>query len=77
MDLAQTVAQNETLTNAFVEGGRMRELVDSMAMASQALLMANQQSNGKKAAKKEKGLDIWQIKVGKGWSQNVDLEALD
>lgn len=42
MDLAQQVAQNETLTGAFVASKRMQELVNAFALDSQALLRANE-----------------------------------
>src|SRR5256885_8464320 len=47
MNLAQIVATNSTLTDAFVESGRMRELVAVFALSSQALLHANE-AGGKK-----------------------------
>ena len=61
MNLAQIVATNSTLTDAFVEGGRMRELVTAFALSSQALLLANE-AGGKKG-KRDHGIDIWQVKV--------------
>ena len=64
MNLAQTVAQSTMLTNAFVESGRMRELVTAFALDSQALLHANEQEANKKSKKSKKenaNLDIWQV----------------
>ena len=60
MNLAQIVATNSTLTDAFVESGRMRELVAVFALSSQALLHANE-AGGKKG-KRDTGIDIWQVK---------------
>ncbi len=60
MNLAQIVATNSTLTNAFVESGRMQELVTAFALSSQALLHANELA-GKKM-KKDQGADIWQVR---------------
>jgi len=78
MDLAQMVAQSGTLTNAFVESGRMRELVTAFALDSQALLQANEQAAGGKTkkGKKDKGLEIWQVSW-KEQSRPTDLETLD
>ncbi len=77
MDLAQQVAATPNLTDAFVESGRMRELVNAFALDSQALLLAGEQGRNKgKASKKEKGFDMWQVQ----WKQDdggLDLEALD
>ena len=63
MNLAQVVATTQSLTNVFMESGRMRELVTAFAMSSQALLHANQ-AGGKKG-KKDSGFDIWQVKLAK------------
>lgn len=60
MNLAQVVATNATLTNAFVQAGRMQELVTAFALSSQALLHANE-AGGKKG-KKDRGIDIWQVR---------------
>ena len=75
MELARTVAQIPSLTKAFVESGRMRELVTAFALDSQALLLANEAGKSKKVmGKSEKGIDIWQV----SWKeQALDLEALD
>lgn len=75
MNLAQLVASNPTLTNAFVESKRMQELVTAFALDSKALLHANEVDGGKKA-KKDSGIDIWQIK-GLSLNELTDLEALD
>lgn len=75
MNLAQCVASNPTLTNAFVESKRMQELVTSFALDSKALLHANEIDGGKKA-KKDSGIDIWQIK-GLTLKELTDQEALD
>jgi nuclear pore complex protein Nup107 len=75
MNLAQIVASNPTLTNAFVESKRMQELVTAFALDSKALLHANELDNGKKA-KKDNGIDIWQIK-GLKLNDPAELEALD
>jgi len=71
MDLAQQVAQNETLTGAFVASKRMQELVTAFAHDSQALLRANEHGNasarggsGKRSSLgSERGgrADIWQV----------------
>lgn len=60
MNLAQEVATNETLTDAFVESSRMKELVTAFALSSQALLHANEQ--GSKKGKKDEAIEIWQVK---------------
>jgi nuclear pore complex protein Nup107 len=75
MDLANTVATTPNLTNAFVASGRMRELVNAIALDSQGLLMANEVGLGRKGGdKKVKGMDIWNVK----WKEMRDgtLEAL-
>ena len=77
MELAQRVARNSNLTNAFVEGGRMRELVHSFAMDSQALLQANEQGKNRgKSSRKERGIDMWQVQWKQDY-QELDLDALD
>jgi nuclear pore complex protein Nup107 len=60
MSLAQEVATNDTLTEAFVASSRMKELVSAFARSSQALLHANEQ--GSKKGKRDEGIDIWQVK---------------
>ncbi len=60
MNLAQEVATNDTLTEAFVASSRMKELVSAFALSSQALLHANEQ--GSKKGKKDEGIEIWQVK---------------
>jgi nuclear pore complex protein Nup107 len=75
MTLAQLVASNPTLTKAFVESKRMQELVIAFALDSKALLHANEIDGGKKA-RKDSGIDIWQIK-GLTLREITDLEALD
>ena len=60
MSLAQVVATNSTLTDAFVESGRMRELVTAFALSSQAMLHAHE--HGGKKVKPVAGSDIWRVK---------------
>lgn len=60
MNLAQVVATNDTLTNAFVASSRMRELVRAFALSSQALLHANEV--GSKKGKKDEAIEIWQVR---------------
>jgi len=77
MNLAQLVAQNKTLTDAFVQSGRMPELVKAFALDGQALLHANEQGRTKsKKGKIENGNnEIWTVH----WQDQgpIDLEALD
>lgn len=47
MELAQTVAQNESLTQAFVDSKRMHELVTCFAQDSQALIRSNEVGGGR------------------------------
>jgi len=71
MELAQQVAQNETLTGAFVASKRMQELVTAFALDSQALLRANEHGNSstRRRSGKRSSLtgehggraDIWQV----------------
>lgn len=74
MDLANTVATTPTLTNAFVNSGRMREFVNAIAMDSQSLLQANELGRSKSSDKKPKGFDIWNVQ----WKEMKDgaLEAV-
>ena len=60
MNLAQVVATNDSLTEAFVQSSRMQELVKAFALSSQALLHANEQ--GSKKGKRVEGIEIWQVK---------------
>lgn len=83
MSLAQRVAEVPMLTAAFVEGGRMKELVRAFAVDSQALLQAAEQaasgggsgSRAKKIKTDTGNADIWKV----SWQQKgpLDLEALD
>jgi nuclear pore complex protein Nup107 len=75
MNLAQLVASSSTLTKAFVESKRMQELVTAFAVDSKALLHANEIDGGKKA-KKDSGIDIWQIK-GLSLNEATDLDPSD
>lgn len=69
MELAQHVAKNDTLTDAFVQSKRMQELVMAFALDSQALLRANEQGGVSKAGRKQRTqvgehggrADIWQV----------------
>lgn len=60
MSLAQLVATNATLTEAFVESTRMKELVTAFALSSEALLRANE--HGAKKGKRDDPIEIWQVK---------------
>lgn len=60
MNLAQVVATNDTLTDAFAASSRMRELVSAFALSSQALLHANEQ--GGRKGKRDEGIDIWHVR---------------
>lgn len=78
MDLAQRVASNTNLTEAFVRSGRMKELVNAFAIDSQELLQANEQVKNRagKVGKKDKGIDMWSV----SWrdeGRELDLEAVD
>ncbi|MCJ1434031.1 Nucleoporin nup84 [Xylographa pallens] len=67
MDLAATVAaENSDLADIFVRAGRMSELVDSMAIVSKSILVAEEQ--GQKSGRKWKkmngaSMDIWSVKA--------------
>lgn len=69
MELAQIVAQNPILTDAFVASKRMKELVTAFALDSQALLRANESGAGtargqgakRSAAGRKVRADIWQV----------------
>ena len=69
MELAQHVAKNDTLTDAFVQSKRMQELVTVFALDSQALLRANEHGGVNKAGRKQRAqvgehggrADIWQV----------------
>lgn len=69
MGLAQTVAQNQTLTEAFVASKRMQDLVTAFAVDSQALLRANESGGGNLRGHSARQLalggnirpDIWQV----------------
>ena len=67
MEIANLVAdqENEWLQKVFLETGRMRELVDALAMVSKAMLRLNEFEPKKSAAKKRgsKGetLRIWDL----------------
>ncbi|OAP54448.1 hypothetical protein AYL99_11549 [Fonsecaea erecta] len=86
MTLAQVVAETPMLTNAFVESGRMKELVRAFAVDSQALLQATEQgsagggggsANRTKKIKTDKGnADIWKVSWKEQTGQ-LDLEAMD
>ena len=77
MSLAQVVAENPMLTNAFLESGRMKELVRAFALDSQALLLANQSGgrSGKRTKTEQGNPDIWNV----SWKnhEDMDLEAID
>lgn len=71
MELAQQVAKNDSLTQAFVAGKRMQELVTAFAQDSQALLRANEHNSGGRSRARGKRTsagaenagraDIWQV----------------
>jgi nuclear pore complex protein Nup107 len=80
MNLANIVAETPGLTQAFVASGRMKDLVQALAMNSRSLLKANEQGDGKTKRKtgkeKTKGLHLWNVE----WIDSGDatgMEALD
>jgi len=77
MDLAQQVATNPMLTAAFMESGRMKELVQAFALDSQALLRANEQGGMKQKRAEQGNSDIWNVTWKDQLNANMDLEALD
>lgn len=70
MELAQLVATNETLTTAFVEAKRMRELMDAMAWSAQGMVEANELGKKNKGSRtsnkgerdREDQLGLWNVK---------------
>ena len=83
MNLAQLVATNETITNAFVDAKRMREFVDAIALSAQGMIEASELGRrGKGSRNPSKGekdrdaqLGLWNISWETADSQ--DLEAVD
>ena len=78
MELAQLVATNETLTNAFVEGKRMREFMDAMAWSAQGMVEASQLGRNKAQRSANKGerereahLGLWDVK----WDGKEDADV--
>lgn len=73
MNLVVSVGESEELTNVFVESGRVRELVDGLAISSRAILSANERSvSGKGQGSRSWGgrrgqaetKDIWNVGGG-------------
>lgn len=60
--MADLVADDENLTNCFVRAGRMRELMQSMAVSARALLRFNERKDsGRKKRIGWEGTDGWKI----------------
>jgi len=76
MDLAQEVAQNDSLTQTFVASRRMQELVTAFALDSQALLRSNEAGGISTRNRREKRssmgadskgrADIWNVQWKNG-----------
>ena len=67
MDFAASVAaQGSDVAACFVSAGRMRELVDALAMTSKAILKANEHGStvkkGRKKASYGQSLSLWTVK---------------
>lgn len=64
LDLTRLVSDNETLTDCFVKTGRMRELVDVVALSSKTLMRLNaEKGRGKKSNKDARNWRIWDVDV--------------
>ena len=62
LDATHSIAENECLTKCFVETGRMRELVDMVALSSKTLLRLNKENGkGGKRKKDARSMKIWDI----------------
>jgi nuclear pore complex protein Nup107 len=66
MNLAVSVGESEELTDVFVEAGRVRELVDGLAVASRAILSAKERGAGKGFGKRRRAgrgesSEIWSV----------------
>lgn len=59
--LSTEIAGSPTLTSSFLSAGRMRELVDALALSSAALVKAPIPKNKRKLAHGAR-FDIWKIK---------------
>lgn len=66
MTLATVVADSPTLTSSFVSSGRMRELVDALALSSVAILGVNADTKIKRKLPRKAHLDLWKIKPVEG-----------
>ncbi|KAI9669881.1 MAG: Nucleoporin nup84 [Alyxoria varia] len=67
MEMADVVAENEELTKAFQQAGKMRELVDMLAISSKTLLRMNALSGGRNGGKSRKkdarSRELWDVSV--------------
>ena len=69
MSLAQVIATNKNLENAFKEAKRMRELMDALAWSAQGMIEASQlgktksgRTGGQGERAREEQLAIWNVK---------------
>lgn len=65
LELGKAVSSNDELIRCFTRARRMRELIDSLALTSKAMLKLNElkQHSSKKRGKGPKTLGIWDIKT--------------
>ena len=76
MTLATVVSDSPTLTQSFVASGRMRELVDALALSSVAIMGAKDAKIKRKLPHRAH-LDIWKIKpVEDGDGGNAENESM-
>lgn len=63
---ASVAAQGSDVAACFISAGRMRELVDALAITSKAILKANEQGSkvhkGRKKASHGESLNLWTVK---------------
>ena len=63
---ARVAAQDSDVVACFVSAGRMRELVDALAVTSKAILKANEQGSkvnkGRKKTSHGESLSLWTVK---------------
>lgn len=62
MDVATEIAQNDKLVKCITEAGRTKDLVDSFALTSKAMLVLNQSGASKRRkGKGGRSLGLWEI----------------
>ena len=73
MELAKQVGDNQEVTGIFIKTGRMRELVDALALSSKALV--NTQAKNKKSFESGERMGIWDVQLDDDGEEEEEMTS--